>query len=62
METIKAKCTNIVQAESRGTVVFTAIGKDKQQSTQVAVSYSDPKQVAVYEHGKDYVIEIKPVK
>jgi len=61
METLKAKCSNIVQAENRGTVMFTVV-KDKKVETQIAISFINAKSVAKYEIGKEYTIEIKPAK
>lgn len=62
MEKIKAKCTQIVQAENRGTVMFSVIGKEKKVEKQFAYSCSDPKEASKFEHGKEYSITIDLVK
>lgn len=54
----KLKCTNIIQAENRGTITFTELDKDKKPVTVVAVQFNDPKEAAKYEHGKEYTITI----
>lgn len=66
MEQIKAKCSSIVQADNRGTVLFNVISNDKKVvnkvEIQIAISYNNPKAVANYEHGKEYTFDIKPSK
>jgi len=49
---------NIVQADSRGTLVFQEIGEDKKVISFVAVQFTDPKEAAKYEQGKEYNIAI----
>lgn len=61
----KLTALNIVQGNNRGTVQFTEVDKDKKplpNAVLVAVQFSDPKEAAKFEHGRDYTISIQPTK
>lgn len=54
----KLVLNQIVQAPGRGTLLFAEIGEDKKPVCNVAVSFTDPKEVAKFEQGKTYSITI----
>lgn len=60
----KMTLKNIVQADKRGTLLFTEVSKDAKKPTPctVAVSFDDPKEAAKFEQGKDYNVSITPTK
>ena len=60
MEMIVAKCINITLTENRSTVQFDLKDKaDNKILTQVAISFTNSKDGAKYEIGKEYSIDIK---
>jgi len=58
----KLTLKNIVQADSRGTLVFQEIDSEKKVVSSVAVQFTDPKEAAKYEQGKTYSIVIALTK
>lgn len=58
LETLTAKVTNIVQAEGRGSIIFTEVTAKDKPGRQVAMQYTDPREVTKYEHGKSYTFTI----
>lgn len=58
---IKLKVRNMILNESRGTVQFAEIENKKVVAT-ITLVFTDPKQAAKFEHGREYAISISPSK
>lgn len=55
------RITNITQTDQRGTVQFTEFDESKKPLANVVIVFPTAEEAAAYKHGKDYIIDIKPV-
>ncbi len=62
METIKARCNNVTQADGRGVANFVVEDKQKKAQQVITIQFPNPGDAAKYVHNKLYSFDIKEAK